>query len=265
MWIYVAVSSLLFSVGIYILWRQRKQQWQLKEHAGYLQEIDQFKNNFLSLFSHDLKTPIAKIRAIVHRLLENSPELSESARNDLRSIDRTNDELARLISDILKVTKMESMRLEPEKKVVDLNRLVEKASQSLKFAAEQQKVEMVLDLEPLFSIEGDPQLIQEVITNLIENAVKYSPAQSKVVVQTFEEPGKVGVRVLDYGPGIVAEELPRVTGKFYRGKYAQEKTKGTGLGLYLSKYFVELHGGEIELKSQVGKGTDVRFWLPIPA
>lgn len=247
----------------YTLRRQEEQQWHLRQQTQYLQEVDQFKNNFLSLFSHDLKTPIAKIRAIANRLLVENPSLPPAVIEDLRNVDRTNDELARLISDILKVTKMESMHLDPEREVVDLNRLVEKAVQGLRFYADQQKVQLVMDLEPLFSIEGDPQLIQEVITNLVENAVKYSTAKTKVVVRTLEENDRIWVRVRDAGPGIPPEELPRVTGKFYRGKDAQAKTKGTGLGLYLSKYFVELHGGQLVIDSKVGEGTEVSFWLPI--
>lgn len=247
----------------YTLRRQEEQQWHLRQQTHYLQEVDQFKNNFLSLFSHDLKTPIAKIRAIVSRLLSENPNLPAGVQEDLRSVDRTNDELARLISDILKVTKMESMNLDPLRDVIDLNRLVERAVQSLRFFAEQQKVELVLDLEPLFSFEGDPQLIQEVITNLVENAIKYTRPESKVIIRTLEENERVWVRVKDQGPGISTEELPRVTSKFYRGKEAQAKTKGTGLGLYLSKYFVELHGGQLQIESTVGVGTEVSFWLPL--
>jgi signal transduction histidine kinase len=104
-----------------------------------------------------------------------------------------------------------------------------------------------------------------VITNLVENAIKYSPPERKVIVRTTEEENKVRVSVLDEGPGIPAEELPRVTGKFYRGKLASEKTKGSGLGLYLSKYFVELHQGQLAIHSELGRGTQVDFWLPLGA
>jgi two-component system, OmpR family, phosphate regulon sensor histidine kinase PhoR len=249
----------------YTLRRQEEQQWHLRQQTQYLQEVDQFKNNFLSLFSHDLKTPIAKIRAIIHRLLAEQPQLPPVVQEDLKSVDRTNDELARLISDILKVTKMESMHLDPDKEVLDLNRLVEKAVQSLRFFADEQRVKLVMDLEPLFSIEGDPQLIQEVITNLVENAIKYAPPETEIIIRTLEENERVWVHVKDSGPGIPEDELPRVTGKFYRGKAATAKTKGTGLGLYLSKYFVELHGGQMQIKSTVGHGTEVSFWLPISA
>lgn len=242
---------------------QEERQWRTQKEAEYLHEMDQFKNNFISLFSHDLKTPIAKVKAITERVLKEFHNLPAEVKNSLKSIDRTNDELARIISDILKVTKMESMALEPNKEVVDLNRLVEEAAARLKFQAEEKDIRLILDLEPLFSIEGDQQLLREVITNLVENAIKYSPPNRHVIVRTREENNKITVWVLDEGIGIAPEELPRVTGKFYRGKEASRTTKGTGLGLYLAKYFVELHQGNLEIKSRFGQGTEVSFTLPI--
>ncbi|NBT59427.1 CHASE2 domain-containing protein, partial [bacterium] len=243
--------------------KQEEQQWRIQEESKYLREMDQFKNNFVSLFSHDLKTPIARIKAIVDRLQRENSELNSHFKEDLNSIEKANGELARLISDILRVTKMESMPIEPAKEVVDINRLVESAVQRLKFLFDEKEISIIQNLEPLFSMEGDPQLLLEVITNLLENAVKYSPAKSKVIVQTRESDGKVSVHVFDEGPGIPQEELPRVTSKFYRGKSANENTRGTGLGLYLAKYFVELHGGELKIESEVGVGTHVSFFLPI--
>lgn len=268
LWIGLA-SSLFCILGTHFLLigfkigRQEEKQWRIQEESKYLREMDQFKNNFVSLFSHDLKTPIAKIKAIVDRLRQETPHLSPAVEEGLGTIEKANGELARLISDILRVTKMESMPIEPTKEVVDINRLVESSIQRLKFLFDEKNISIVQNLEPLFSMEGDPQLLLEVITNLLENAVKYSPPKSKVIVQTKESEGRVSVQVFDEGPGIPSEELPRVTSKFYRGKAANETTRGSGLGLYLAKYFVELHGGELKIQSEVGQGTHVSFWLPI--
>lgn len=246
------------------LGRQEEKQWRIQEESKYLREMDQFKNNFVSLFSHDLKTPIAKIKAIVDRLRQENPHLTANIEEGLGAIEKANGELARLISDILRVTKMESMPIEPAKEVVDINRLVESAVQRLKFLFDGKEISIVQNLEPLFAMEGDPKLLLEVITNLLENAVKYSPPKSKVIIQTQEADGKVNVHVFDEGPGIPEEELPRVTSKFYRGKTANETTRGSGLGLYLAKYFVELHGGQLTIQSELGVGTHVSFSLPIP-
>lgn len=268
--LWIGLASALFCIlGTHLILigfkigKQEEKQWRIQEESKLLREMDQFKNNFVSLFSHDLKTPIAKIKAITERLTRENPTFSKAVRDDLNAVEKANAELARLISDILRVTKMESMSIEPAKEVVDINRLVESAIQRLKFLFDEKEIILVQNLEPLFSMEGDPQLLLEVITNLLENAVKYSPRQSKVVVQTQEMDKKVSVHVFDEGPGIPQEELPRVTSKFYRGKMANETTRGTGLGLYLAKYFVELHGGELKIQSELGSGTHVSFSLPI--
>ena len=247
----------------YKLNRQEEQQWKLQQESEVLRELDEFKNNFISLFSHDLKTPISKIKAITGRLLGSYPELPSEVKESLISIERTNNELARLIFDILKVTKMESMSIDLKTEVIDLNRLVEVAVKRLAFQADEKNITVISDLEPLFSMEGDPNLLAEVITNLLENAIKYSPNDSTVIIRTTEEEGFVRVEVSDSGPGIPLDELPRVTGKFYRGKGATDTTKGSGLGLYLSKYFVELHQGQLEISSQQGQGTVVKFTLPL--
>ncbi len=257
----ILVSHLLL-LG-YKVRKQEAEHWESQREAETGRQVEEFKNNFVSLFSHDLKTPIARIKAVVKLALSNEgvpPALQDS----LKNIDRASDDLGRLISDILKITKMESMSLEMQKDAVDVNRMVEMAVARLKFAAEEKKIRFVLDLEPLFPIEGDPTLIQEIILNLAENAVKYGRPDTEVLLRTSEEPGRVRVTVTDKGLGIPADELPRVAGKFYRGKEASQSTSGSGLGLYLAKYFVELHQGELEIKSQPGRGTEVSFWLPSP-
>jgi two-component system, OmpR family, phosphate regulon sensor histidine kinase PhoR len=259
--IFCIFATHLLMLG-YKLSRQEEQQWKMQQEAEYLREMDQFKNNFISLFSHDLKTPIAKIRAITNRMLGASSPLTEDSKEAFQTIDRTNNDLARLISDILRVTKMESMSLEARKDVVDLNRLVEVAVSRHAFLADEKKIKLLADLEPLFSMEGDPDLLQEVITNLLENAIKYSPEGTQVVVRTQEEETGVRVSVTDRGVGIPADEIPRVTGKFYRGRSTEKSTKGSGLGLYLAKYFVELHKGSLDIQSELGKGTTVSFLLP---
>ncbi len=254
----------LLMIG-YRLSREEEKQWKNQQETSYLREMDQFKNNFISLFSHDLKTPIAKIKAVTDRTLtENKDTLSQEVTEAFKTIDRTNAELARFINDILKVTKMESMSLEPRKEVVDINRVVESAVQRLKFLSDEKKIKIILDLEPLFSTEGDEQLIQEVVFNLVENAIKYSPNEKDVIIRTREFEDLIQVTVQDHGLGIPPEEIPRVTSKFYRGQNTREASKGSGLGLYLAKYFVELHRGTLSIKSTIGKGTEVTFTLPLP-
>lgn len=259
--IVTAIGSHLILLG-YTLRRQEESQWLFEQEAKYFKELDQFKNNFISLFSHDLKTPIAKIKAITNHILTQNKQLSADIVEGLKGIDRTSGDLARLISDILKITRLESMSLETQKDVIDLNRLVETSATDLKFLADEKRMTLTLDLEPLFSIEGDQKLIQEVITNLIENAIKYGRPETEVVIKTEEVDKLVTVSIQDQGIGIAPEDLPRVKEKFFRSKKVSETTPGTGLGLYLANYFVELHGGKLQIESEAGKGTKVTFSIP---
>lgn len=261
--LFAILSTHLLFIGYKIKQEEEKQR-KIQEESRLLKEIDEFKNNFISLFSHDLKTPIAKIKAIVDRMsneqaFSKNPNITEG----LQAIEKANQELSRLISDILRVTKMESMILEPAREVIDLNRLVESAVQRLKILAEEKQLNIIQNLEPLFTMEGDSHLLLEVITNLLENAIKYSPAQSRIIIQTRESENQMSVHIFDEGPGISEDELPKVTTKFFRGKTAGTTTKGTGLGLYLAKYFVELHRGTLTIQSKKGVGTHVSFSLPI--
>lgn len=260
--LFIVLSTHLLFIGYKIKLQEDKQR-KLQEESRLLKEIDEFKNNFISLFSHDLKTPIAKIKAIIDRLTKEAPSLPDTTVQGLKAIEKANSELSRLISDILRVTKMEAMTLSPTREVIDLNRLVESAVQRLKLLSDEKNLQIIQNLEPLFTMEGDSNLLLEVITNLLENAIKYSPPESRVIIQTRDSGNQMSVHIFDEGPGIPEDELLRVTTKFYRGKNASSSTKGTGLGLYLAKYFVELHGGSLELQSKVGVGTHVSFRLPV--
>jgi signal transduction histidine kinase len=235
--------------------------FQLQQEQAYLAELEQLKNNFVSLISHDLKTPIAKIQAIVDRLMlqEQPPELSE----DLRSLRRSGDELNRYIQSILKVLRVESREFKLNKQVADVNEIIEQAIEQLRPLAAEKNIQIQTEMEPLFSVEFDTILIKEVVVNLMENAIKYTPANGQIAIHSEETEDSIFVRVRDNGEGIRPEDLDKVWGKFTRGRDQDMKSKGSGLGLYLVKYFIELHGGKVSLESKVGVGTSVSFTLPL--
>lgn len=233
----------------------------LKQEQVYLQELEQLKNNFVSLISHDLKTPIAKIQAIVDRLLtqHKQSELAE----DLTSLRVSSEELNRYIQSILKVLRVESRDFKLHIEVADINEVIEEALAQLRPLAEEKDISIWTHLEPMFSTEFDITLIKEVIINLVENAIKYTPTGGQIKVLSQEVDNEIKIEVKDTGPGIPENELQHVWGKFTRGKGQDLKTKGTGLGLYLVKYFIELHGGTVHLESEEGHGTTVSFTLPL--
>ncbi len=263
-------ASLLITYLVFTGFRQALQenlQWRALKQSQYLRELDQMKTNFLSLVSHDLKTPIAKIQAVVERLRRET-QLPVEDRGDWKelfdSIENSNNELKNYITSILNLSRIESQKVILNMKSNDINLLIQQALKRLRPIAQQKNISIEESLEPLFSIECDEDLMRQVLTNLIDNAIKYSPPNSNVIVRSFEEEGFVKVEVEDFGPGIPKDQLPQMFRKFSRLlRPLKEQVKGTGLGLYLSKFFIELHGGTIRVQSTEGKGTTFSFSIPV--
>lgn len=233
----------------------------LQQEQQYLQELEQLKNNFVSLISHDLKTPIAKIQAIVDRLLTHNQDADLG--QDLKSLRLFSEELNRYIQSILKVLRVESRDFKINTDVADINEVIDEAVNHLRPLAREKNIQIHTSLEPLFSLEFDTTLIKEVVINLVENGIKYTPPGGQLEIISQEIDDFVHVTVKDTGEGIRPEDLEKVWGKFTRGSDQDLKSKGTGLGLYLVKYFIELHGGKVKLESVVGQGTTVSFTLPL--
>lgn len=232
----------------------------LQQEQKALQELEQLKNNFVSLISHDLKTPIAKIQAVLERMSRNYQD--QTLQQDLSSLKSSSDELSKYIQSIISLLRVESREFRLNKEVADVNEVIENVCLQVNALAQEKNILIKKDLEPLFSSEFDMTLIKEVILNIVENAIKYTQPGGTVLIQSSETETSVVVKVTDTGEGIKPDELSKVWGKFTRGSDQDLKTKGTGLGLYLVKYFIELHGGQVSLESQFGIGTTVQFTLP---
>jgi signal transduction histidine kinase len=238
-----------------------RKHYQLQKEQKYLHELEQLKNNFVSLISHDLKTPIAKIQAILDRLMlrESSGELQA----DLKSLRQSNEELNRYIQSVLRMLRVESRDFKLHIEAADINEIIQDVHKQLEPLAQEKNIFISMNLEPLFSSEFDQTLIREVMVNVVENAIKYTPAGGTIQISSVEDKDKTLVQVQDTGEGIEEAEMENIWGKFVRGKKQDLKTKGTGLGLYLVKFFIELHGGEVWLESKIGAGTKVSFNLPV--
>lgn len=271
---YIPSSNMLLSLlATYLIFTgyrlafQENLQWRSLKQAQYLRELDKMKTNFLSLVSHDLKTPLAKIQAVTERL-RRELNLPSEERSDWRelldSIENSNNEMKNFIKSILNLSKIEAQKVILNIKSNDINLLILQALKRLRPLAQQKNILIEESLDPLFSIECDEDLMRQVVSNLIDNAIKYSPAGSKIIVRSREEDQFVRVEVEDFGPGIPKDHLPLMFRKFSRFfNPLTEQVKGTGLGLYLSKYFIEMHGGSIRVKSEEGHGTVFSFTLPL--
>jgi two-component system, OmpR family, phosphate regulon sensor histidine kinase PhoR len=264
----VSPTSLLIFIWVLFIGYQalkiEQAHTRLQQQQNYLAELEQLKNNFVSLISHDLKTPIAKIQGVLDRLLTDHNNTSNPALNeDLTSLKEYSEELNRYIQSILKVLRVESRDFKILKETADINGIIETAVERLSPLARSKKIAISTNLEPMFLIEIDVTLMTEVFLNIIENAIKYTPENGNVNIRSYETEKDVFVEVSDSGEGITAEDQEIIWKKFTRGKAQDYKTKGSGLGLYLVKYFIELHGGEITMQSQLKKGTKFTVRLPI--
>lgn len=282
---FISVSASIFLFDIYYVWTplvttlstifmsyviiisqmlldREKNVWQMQKEQDYLKSLEELKSNFVSLISHDLKTPLAKIQSVIHRLRttsqsEISPQLSE----ELNSIYTESKHLDRYIKSILKLLKIESKDFTIIKKPLDINEVIETACDQLSLVASEKSINFDLNLEPMFLIEADKTLVLEIMINLIENAIKYSLPSTKISISSYEENNYVNVEITDQGPGIKEEHLNLIFEKFFRGE-STTAAQGTGLGLFLVKYFIELHNGLIDIKSVVGHGTTIIVKFP---
>jgi signal transduction histidine kinase len=256
------LSSYVLLLGYQANLSERK-NFLLQQEQKSLQELEQLKNNFVSLISHDLKTPIAKIQAILDRI-DLRPWNNESiAQDDLQALRQSNNELNRYIQSILQVLRVESRAFRLNVGVFEINEIILEVWKQLEPLAKSKNIAVEFILEPIFSIEFDRTLIREVLVNIIDNAIKYSGDGTLIKIYSKEINGFVEVAVTDNGIGISAVDLPLIWGKFIRGKDQEHKTKGSGLGLYLVKFFIELHGGRVFAASELGKGTTLGFSLPV--
>ncbi|OFZ36693.1 MAG: hypothetical protein A2504_06230 [Bdellovibrionales bacterium RIFOXYD12_FULL_39_22] len=267
LWLYTVHILLTVVIVYYILIPFRaineyQRRFAIQEETKLLRKVENLKQNFISLMSHDLKTPVAKIAGMADVLLQqhknNHPELAKG----LVGIIDSTKELNRFITSILDLTKVESHNLKLNLASKDINTVVESVVEELRFEAANKESTLLLKTSPLYPIQIDVVLMKRVISNLVENALKYSGRQAKIEIETWDDAEWVYVKVADSGPGISAEDLDLIFDKFYRVKNdANHSIKGSGLGLFLVKYFVELHGGTISVESKLGEGTAFKVKL----
>lgn len=255
--VHICVSYFIFVV--YKLSRKEQSAWRLEKETAYQKEMDELKRNFLSLFSHDLKTPIAKILSQVDVVERDSNDPIKTKEGLLR-IKRYAYELNQHVRNIIKISQIESNRFELKQENCDLNIIIEQAIKTLQPLADEKNITISKKLEPLFTLKLDKDLLQQILLNIVENAIKYSPENSNIHLTSTEDQNYVIVCVKDEGKGIPQEDQYRIWEKFSR---LNEQKEGTGLGLFLVKYFVEVHGGAVFINSQVNKGSEIGFRLPI--
>ncbi len=227
-------------------------------------KLEQMRTEFVSNVTHELRTPLTSIRGFAETLLEGALDDPETARNFVGIIRQESEHLGRLIEDLLDLSRIESGKMKIRKEPVRIKELAEETAGRLKTKAEQLGVVLRLEIpDGLPEVMGDPSRLSQVLLNLVDNGLKYTPRGGSVTISAEEQADRISVSVRDTGVGIPKEDLPRIFERFYRVDKARTRTTGgTGLGLSIVKHIVDAHGGTIGVVSDIGKGATFTFTIP---
>jgi PAS domain S-box-containing protein len=235
-----------------------------KQHQG-LQEANRRKDEFLAMLAHELRNPLAPIRNALYLLKRGEMDRSSSA--EVRSMmERQVDHLARLIDDLMDVSRISSGKVELRMQVVDLRTVVDRAIEISRPLIEQKGHELVVDIpDELIRLDADPTRVEQILDNLLTNAAKYSDPGGHITLSVSREGDSALVRLRDDGIGIAPEKLPHIFDLFVQAERRLDRSQGgLGLGLSLVKSLVELHGGNVTaLSAGLGKGTEFIVRLPV--
>ncbi len=230
------------------------------------QEVDRMKSEFISLASHQLRTPLSAIKTYTHMLFDGYiGELSKPQKKSLSTIIRATDRMNELISNLLNITRIESGTIAVTLKTIQLDGVAEEVIQELSLMASSKSIDLALRVKGKGStrIRTDALVVKEVMINLVANAIKYTPDSGKVSLTISPRPKDIIVEVSDSGWGIPKYSQDQVFSKFFRAhNVVKRETTGTGLGLYLVKGLLDALNGKIWFVSDQGKGTTFFFSLP---
>ncbi|MGA2241348.1 MAG: ATP-binding protein [Verrucomicrobiota bacterium] len=229
-----------------------------------LKQLERTREEFVANVSHELRTPLSLIKGYVETLLEGAKDNPEVATKFLQTIERNARRLDLLIQDLLAISELESGRISLNLQPVPLRPLAEKVLADLKARTNAKSVKLVNDL-PELTVTADANRLEQVLANLVDNAIKYGRADGTVIIGGQKaDADKIEIYVQDNGPGIPPESLDRIFERFYRVDKARSREQGgTGLGLSIVKHIVQTHGGKVWAKSEPGKGATFFFTLPL--
>lgn len=223
-------------------------------------ELDEAKTNFIATISHELKTPISAIKMSL-KLLENekvgilNPEQSQL----LENIKSDSQRLLNITGELLDLTQVESGKISLNLQAVAPQNIIEYATSAIQFQAQQQNIEIEIQLsDKLPQVQADAEKSAWILVNLLTNAIRYSPENSKIIVSAIRQNGTVVFSVQDFGKGIAQEYLEKIFDKYFQTPDSQ---KGTGLGLAIARQFIEAQNGQIWVESEIGKGSTFYFSL----
>lgn len=250
------IKKLNSEISIYVT----KKQNEIEE----LKKMEVFRREFLADVSHELKTPIFAAQGFIHTLIDGAKDDPKTLDRFLNRAAKSIDGLDALVRDLVTLSQVEKGDLKMSFESIDLKLITEEIFEQLEHKAQSRGVNLKIkpkDLEKAW-VKADKQRITQVLTNLVDNAIKYGKDNGKIIVEIEEEKKHFHISVEDDGPGIPPEDLPRIFERFYRvDKSRSRDTGGTGLGLAIVKHILNAHHSKITVTSKIDKGTTFSFKL----
>jgi two-component system phosphate regulon sensor histidine kinase PhoR len=230
-----------------------------------LKELEKIRQDFVANVSHELRTPITTIKAYAETLLDGTLK-EEVASRFVSVIKKHADRLSKIVEDLLLLSKIEARGFQFEREILPVDDLICDAFDLVKERAERKKIVLSSGkLTPRLAVEADRNHLEQVLINLLDNAIKYTPEGGTILLSVIEKEADIEFSVQDNGIGIPKEDLPRIFERFYRvDKGRSQEQGGTGLGLAIVKHIVQGHGGKVWVESEIGKGSTFYFTLPQP-
>ena len=233
----------------------------LLDDVTELRRLETVRRDFVANVSHELRTPLASIRAMAETLQDGAVHDDEVAERFVNIIVGEVERLTRILEDLLILSRAESKL--PERNVFPLNSLIQEVAERFQPQAEKAAVAVALTLPAPLMANANRDQIEQILVNLLDNAIKYTPSGGRVEIRAEAAGDLLTVYVADTGIGIMSQDLPRVFERFYRvDKARSRQSGGTGLGLSIVKHIVETHGGSVTVQSEYGRGTTFAFTLP---
>jgi two-component system, OmpR family, phosphate regulon sensor histidine kinase PhoR len=230
-----------------------------------MRSLQTMRRHFIGNVSHELRTPLAGIKAVVETLQDGAIDDRRTALDFLDRIDHEVDNLTQIVNELIEISRLESGKADLRRQPFDLNQLIRQVMNHLEPQAERKKISLISDLqEHQALLNADRDRLRQVVTNILHNAIKFTPEGGKITLSTRATPAEVTVAVTDTGIGISREDLPHIFERFFKADRSRS-AEGSGLGLAIARHIVQAHGGEIRVQSQEGRGSTFSFTLPLKA
>jgi two-component system, OmpR family, phosphate regulon sensor histidine kinase PhoR len=229
-----------------------------------LRRLETVRRDFVANVSHELRTPLSSVKAMAETLIDGAIDDTEVARHFLETIVHESDRLVRLSADLLDLSRVESQPA--QKKIKDVTKIVQNVTAGYAAQLKAAGHNVVINMEQPLLLDVDPDEISQVMVNLVDNAIKYTPNSGTIRIWSTVSDDLVTISVSDTGIGILQQDLPRIFERFYRTDKARSRASGgTGLGLSIVKHIVERHGGKVSVESEYNHGSTFSFTLPVPS